>query len=70
MFEKKRNIEVLTNTMLSIQECREILKDHESTDKEIEDIRNELQPWVELAYDSWTEDRKKKEKSLKKGEIK
>lgn len=54
--------------MMSVEECRKILEDYESTDEEIENTRDDLQLLVELMFDKWFEEQKQKRES--EGKIK
>lgn len=45
--------------MLSIEECRQLIPDHEEyTDKQIEEIRDDCHILAELALESWLEEGK------------
>ena len=45
--------------MITLKEAKRILGDDTMSDKEVEAIVNELQLWVELAFDNWIEERNK-----------
>lgn len=44
--------------MISVDEAREILRDKQISDLEIQKYINELQLLVELMFDKWTEEQK------------
>lgn len=51
--------------MMSVEECRKILKDYKSTDEEIESTRDDLQLLVELMFDKLSEEQKQKREQEK-----
>jgi hypothetical protein len=59
------NEETNTDSLISIQECRKILKDYKSTDEEIENTRDDLQLLVELMFDKLFEEQKQKREQEK-----
>jgi hypothetical protein len=48
--------------MISIEQCRKLIADKSLTDEEIEQVRDELYALANLAFDSWRESIKPKEK--------
>jgi hypothetical protein len=46
--------------MISVEEARLILKDHQKSDKDIQETINSLQLLVELMFDGLLEEQKKK----------
>ncbi len=49
--------------MLSIEECRKLIPGHEEyTDKQIEEIRDDMRILAELAFESWLKKKKPENK--------
>lgn len=51
--------------MLSIEQCRKLIDDKNLTDKEIEEIRDELYVLANLAFEHWRETKTKKKEKAK-----
>ncbi len=45
--------------MLSIEQCKKLISDKNLTDKEVEEIRDELYILANLAFEHWKETKKK-----------
>lgn len=45
--------------MLSIEQCKKLIADKDLTDKEVEEIRDELYILANLAFEHWRETKKK-----------
>jgi len=55
--------------MLSVERVKELINDPNLSDKEIEEIRDQMYMLTELIFEQWMEDRKKeREKKRKEGE--
>ena len=50
--------------MLTVEQCKKLIADKNLTDKEVEEVRDELYVLANLAFDHW-----KQTKSLKKDAI-
>ncbi len=46
--------------MISIQRAKEILNDPKLSDKQVAEIRDAMQTFVEIIFEQWQEDMKKK----------
>lgn len=53
--------------MLSIEECKEVLKNHNLSDEEIDKIRKELDTLVNFVLDKFVEDNRTKQKQIYEG---
>ena len=51
--------------MLSLERAKELINDPKLSDKEIEEIRDQMYMLSELIFEQWTEDRKKQREKEK-----
>ena len=52
--------------MLSVERVKELINDPKLSDKEIEEIRDQMYMLTEVIFEQWMEERKKKRESEKK----